>query len=93
MVTCCLCFQFISLTYQALTAADITTDGAADYSAIPADVSFTTETMISFDVTIVGNTDIEETECFTITLSGPTAGSLDDFQTITTVCIKDDDSK
>ena len=47
--------------------------------------------MVTFDVTIVGDTDVEETECFEVTLAAASAGSLADCHITTTVCIKDDD--
>ncbi len=88
-----LCFQF-TCNKQALAAADINTNGGDDYSIAAGTVDFMdTDLVKPISVTIESDADIEETECFTLTLSNPTMGSLDNFETVTTICIKDDDSK
>ncbi|XP_072042712.1 uncharacterized protein [Amphiura filiformis] len=46
-----------------------------------------------FDVVIVGDRDVEETECFEVNLGVPSTGSLADFHITTTICIKDDDTR
>ena len=45
-----------------------------------------------YDVVIVGDTDVEETECFEITLANPSTGSLASCLITATICIKDDDT-
>ena len=45
-----------------------------------------------YAVAIVDDTDVEETECFELVLSGPTMGALEDCHITTTICIKDDDT-
>ncbi|XP_072042810.1 sodium/calcium exchanger Calx-like [Amphiura filiformis] len=46
----------------------------------------------TFDVVIVGDTDVEEIECFELTLIAPTTGILASCHITTTICIKDDDA-
>ena len=49
-------------------------------------------TMDTFDVVIVDDTIVEETECFEVTLDSASAGSLAACHITTTICIKDDDT-
>ncbi len=86
-------FSIHLCNYQALTAADINTNGGGDYSIAAGTVDFMdTDLSKPITVTIMSDGTFEETECFTLTLSNPTMGSLDSFETVTTICIKDDDA-
>jgi len=64
-----------------------------DYSLAESDVTVPTGMNSAiYAVAIVDDTDVEETECFELVLSGPTTGALEDCHITTTICIKDDDT-
>ncbi|XP_072042817.1 uncharacterized protein [Amphiura filiformis] len=76
--------------YVNLNVLDINTN-SSDYT-VPNYSLFYTDVENTFDVVIVGDTDVEETECFEITISDPSTGSLAPCHITTTICIKDDDA-
>ena len=70
---------------------NINTD-SSDYT-LPSDVTLGSGVNENtFDVVIVGDTDVEETECFEVTLTAASTGSLAPCLITTTICIKDDDT-
>ena len=72
---------------------DINADVNTDYQLMGPDVTLSTGVdSMTFEISIDPDTDVEDTECFELTLDNPSPGYLDVCHITTTICIKDDDT-
>jgi hypothetical protein len=87
----CLLLYFHFDVFIGLSVAHLTTESVD--IVVPTQVEFTEPpgSAETITITIDNDQEVEETECFEISLENPTSGTLDAKHITTTVCIKDDD--